>query len=132
MAPLVFVDTGFFYARLSPHDQWHAKARRAKIKQFSAATSSLVVNETASLLQSRGFFSSALAFLREVRLDPELRIIPIDARLQDEAWELFGRYGGSGASITDCASFAVMRSLSIRRALTFDDHFRQAGFEILS
>jgi predicted nucleic acid-binding protein len=28
-------------------------------------------------------------------------------------------------------SFAVMRKLAIRKAFTFDEHFRLAGFEIL-
>ena len=100
MAAPVFVDTGYFYARLSPRDQWHEKARQVRIEAGSAVTSSLVVNETISLLQ-------------------------------EAAWGLFARHGGSGATIVDCASFAIMRSQGIRRALTFDVHFSEAGFEIL-
>lgn len=48
-----------------------------------------------------------------------------------EAWDLFSRWGGSGASAVDCASFAIMRRFGIRRVFTFDKHFRTAGFEIL-
>jgi predicted nucleic acid-binding protein len=55
----------------------------------------------------------------------------IDSTLQSEAWDLFNRWGAAGASAIDCCSFALMRKLSIRRAFTFDEHFRAAGFEIL-
>lgn len=34
-------------------------------------------------------------------------------------------------SFTDCTSFAVMRELRLREALTTDRHFRQAGFGVL-
>jgi len=33
--------------------------------------------------------------------------------------------------ITDCYSFAVMRSLGVNAALTADHHFEQAGFDAL-
>jgi predicted nucleic acid-binding protein len=31
-------------------------------------------------------------------------------------------------SFTDCFSFLLMRQSELRRALTKDDHFRQAGY----
>jgi len=34
-------------------------------------------------------------------------------------------------SFTDCTSFTIMRELHIRKVLTGDRHFREAGFEIL-
>jgi len=34
-------------------------------------------------------------------------------------------------SLTDCASFVVMKRLRIKTALAFDKHFTQAGFERL-
>lgn len=47
------------------------------------------------------------------------------------AWDLFHRWGGSGANPVDCASFAIMRRMDIKKAFTFDRHFRTAGFAIL-
>jgi len=98
---------------------------------FRSVTSSLVVNETVSLLQARGLLSTALAWLSEIRQDPDTQIVYIDAVLQSEAWDLFHRWGASGANAVDCASFAVMRRMNIRKAFTFDRHFRTAGFDIL-
>jgi predicted nucleic acid-binding protein len=33
--------------------------------------------------------------------------------------------------VIDCSSFYLMRRESIRVALAFDDHFSQAGFEMV-
>ncbi|HXF26451.1 MAG TPA: PIN domain-containing protein [Bryobacteraceae bacterium] len=127
----VFVDTNFFYARVSRHDQWHAMAARDFDPGIRAITSSLVVNETISLFQLRGFLSAGLDFLHDIRSDPDIQIVHVDAVLQAEGWDLFHRWGGAGANAVDCVSFAIMKSFSIRKALTFDRHFRTAGFEVL-
>lgn len=98
---------------------------------MTAYTSSLVVNETVSLMQSRGYLSSALEFLQKSRESGDIQVVHADAMLQAEGWDLFHRWGGAGANAVDCVSFAIMKSFSIRKALTFDRHFRTAGFEIL-
>ncbi len=82
-------------------------------------------------MQSRGYLSSALEFLRKIREGDDIQVVHVDAVLQAEGWDLFHRWGGSGANVVDCVSFGIMKSFSIRRALTFDRHFRTAGFEIL-
>ena len=128
----VFIDTSYFFARLVERDQWHRKAQRAAATpNLIFITSSLVVSETASLLQAKGMFSTALTFLRNIRVDPRFRIIYVDPVLQSEAWDLFVKLGSTGANVVDCSSFAIMRSFSIKKAFTFDEHFRAAGFEIL-
>jgi predicted nucleic acid-binding protein len=126
-----FVDTSFYIARIMPHDQWHEKAVRAARPGSTFLTSSLVINETVSLLQARGFSSAASAFLRETRLNQDISIVYPDAAMQCEGWDLFARWGSTGASAIDCVSFAMMRKLSLRKAFTFDEHFRVAGFDIL-
>lgn len=88
------------------------------------------INETISLLQARGFFSASVSFLRETRLSQDVSIIYLDAALQTDGWDLFARWGPAGANAIDCVSFAVMRKLSIRKAFTFGEHFRGAGFGI--
>lgn len=128
----VFIDTGYFIAFLIPRDQWFGVAERSACGDFRAVTSSLVVNETASLLQARGLFSTALAWLTAILQDRDTQIVYVDAVLQSEAWDLYHRWGGSGANPVDCASFAIMRRMNIKKAFTFDPHFRTAGFEILS
>ena len=127
----VFIDTAYFYAKLDARDQWHGRAQEAAVPERQGVTSSLVVNETFTLFQTRGQFSIALEFLEEVREDPDVRIVYVDAVLQSNAWDECRKWGASGASVVDCTCFAIMRSMGIRKAFTFDEHFRAAGFEIL-
>jgi predicted nucleic acid-binding protein len=126
----VFVDTSFFVAVAMKRDQWHERALRAVRPEMSLLTSSLVVNETVSLLQARGRFSEALLFLREIRANGAVEILYPDPAVQSQAWEEFPRRGAAGANAVDCVSFALMRKFSIRDALTFDQHFRAAGFNV--
>ena len=127
----VFLDTGYFIAMQVETDQWHTMAAAATEPGLRLITSSLVISETASLLQARRQLSTALDFLQRIRADPNTQIVYVDPVLQTEAWDLFHRWGGSGANPVDCASFAIMRRLNIKKAFTFDQHFRTAGFEIL-
>ena len=128
----VFLDTSYYLALLNPHDHWHKKALSALKPQDELLTSSLVINETVSLMQARGHFSAAVEFLREARTNPAVQIVHVDPVIQSETWDLFARWGSAGANAVDCASFAVMRRLAIHKALTFDAHFRSAGFDTLT
>jgi predicted nucleic acid-binding protein len=125
----VFLDTSFFIASLAPRDQWRHVALAAPIPGLPVTTS-LIVNETVGLLQSRGFLSMALDFLQRVH-SGEIEIVYPDAELQSAGWVLLWSHGGSGANAVDCTSFALMKQRRIRVAYTFDDHFRHAGFETL-
>jgi uncharacterized protein len=128
---IAFADTSYFIATVVPYDQWYSVASRVNREGLALVTSSMVINETVSLLQRRGQLSIALEFLQQTRAAADLTIVYLDAPLQSEAWDLFHRYAGSGANATDCASFAIMRRFSIKMAFTFDEHFRHAGFDIL-
>src|SRR5690349_18055797 len=98
----VFADTSYFIAVAQRRDQWHAQAIAIKKGDFQFVTSNLVINETISLLQSRGFLSQAWDFLADARTSDDVTVIYVDATLQSEAWELFIRYAGAGANAVDC------------------------------
>jgi predicted nucleic acid-binding protein len=127
----VFLDTSYYIALLNKQDQWHRVAVRAFKPDDQLFTSSFIVNETISLMQARGHFSAAVEFLRNLRSNEAVQIVQIDPTTQAEAWDMFAKWGASGANAVDCSSFALMRRLGIRKALTFDQHFRAAGFTTL-
>ena len=127
----IFVDTSYYVARMMPRDQWHRTSIRAVKPGMVFFTSSPIVNETISLLQSRGYFSAALTFLDRVRRNEGVQIVHPDPEVQAEAWDLFARWGSAGANAVDCVSFAIMGRLGIRKAFAFDAHFRAAGFDTL-
>ncbi len=129
---LIFADTSFFIGLASPWDQWHEQAKQAFDATTPIVTSSLIINETISLFQLRGFSSFALEFLDRVQIDPSLTIIYPDSALQEIAWKEFKQSGSFGANAVDCMSFAIMRTRGIKRAYTFDKaHFQAAGFEAI-
>jgi len=42
--------------------------------------------------------------------------------------QFFSKHNDKSWSFTDCFSFCLMKDFKLRRALTKDDHFQQAGF----
>ncbi len=58
-----------------------------------------------------------------------MTFVHIDVADFEAGWQWFERFQDKGFSFTDCISFAVMKRLKLKIALTFDKHFSQAGFE---
>jgi len=57
-----------------------------------------------------------------------LRLVRVELPAFEAAWKLFVRRSDKRWSFTDCTSFVLMENLGIRKAVTFDANFRQAGF----
>jgi hypothetical protein len=51
----IFVDTSYYVARIMPKDRWHQASIRAVKPGMVVFTSSPIVNETSSLLQSEAW-----------------------------------------------------------------------------
>jgi predicted nucleic acid-binding protein len=49
----------------------------------------------------------------------------------DEASGIFNAWADKKLSLTDTVSFAVCHRLGIKTALSLDEHFREAGFQVL-
>jgi predicted nucleic acid-binding protein len=56
-------------------------------------------------------------------------VIPFTSEGMSRAFSLFKRRKDKTWGMVDCYSFVVMKKRRVRHALTFDDHFRQAGFD---
>lgn len=60
------------------------------------------------------------------------RIIDVGQNTRAAAWDLFVRYDDQTFSFTDCTSFALMSSMQLDEAFTFDRRdFGAAGFVAL-
>ena len=56
---------------------------------------------------------------------------PIVNDTRRSAWDTFVRYADQTLSLTDCTSFATMRSMHLSEAFTFDRRdFAAAGFVV--
>lgn len=134
-----FVDASFFVARFNRNDRGHRAARRflegmrqPEAAQYRLVFSDYVFNETVTTILLRtGRHAVAAAAGRTIRDSRTLRMVRVEPAVFDSAWPLFLDRGDKDWSFTDCTSFVLMESLDIRKALTFDDNFRQAGFAML-
>ena len=72
-----------------------------------------------------------LRFIDSVYQDPTHHVVFVDRELERAAVDQWlRRYRDQRLSLADAVSFEVMRARRIRRALTLDEHFTLAGFEM--
>ena len=134
MKPL-FLDASFIVALNATDDQWHARAANywpeVVSQQRQLLTTTFVLDEVATLLNSQGYHRRAVLVGTQLMEDPAGGMVHVDPDLLSRGWAYFCRRADKRYSLTDCISFVVMRELGIQQALTFDHHFAQAGFEAL-
>jgi uncharacterized protein len=132
MRKRLFLDTGFLIALEAADDQYHhiALAHWEKLAQSlpRMVTTSYIFDEIVTFFNSRCRHSKAVDIGNLLLASPSIQFIHIDEILFHEAWQYFVQHSDKSYSLTDCASFIIMKRLRIRTALTFDNHFVQAGF----
>lgn len=130
-----FLDTGFLIALESADDQHHQQAiaawREIQRGRDRLVTTSYVFDEVTTFFNSRGHHAKALEIGNALLLSQVVTFIHVDEPLFAEAWREFARNADKRYSLTDCASFVVMKRRRIKKALAFDKHFTQAGFDRL-
>ena len=75
---------------------------------------------------------AAEQFLRDTEQGTRIRVVWIRPGDVTRAREIVYRYGDKDFTLTDATSFAVMERLGIRHTFTFDHHFSQYGFTVLT
>lgn len=136
MAGALFLDTAGWFAALSPREGGHELAKAAYAdaarRGLLLVTTPLVAAETHTLiLRWRG--PSAGTFFLETVFETGAHVITQldDELIQAAMSRWIRRFADKALSLADAVSFEVMRRERITRALTFDRHFADAGFEIL-
>ena len=94
-------------------------------------TTSYVIDETVTFFNSRNFHAKAVEIGERLLASRSVTVVHVDEVLFREGWNYFSQHADKRYSLTDCISFALMRQKNIKRALAFDKHFDQAGFERL-
>ncbi len=139
MVEHLFVDTSFLVARFNRRDRGHGAASRWLQEQREPGStvsrlilSDYVFDETVTTLRLRSRRHDIAATAGRTIMESEtLRMARIEPPVFEAAWSLFVDRSDKEWSFTDCTSFALMESLGIRKALSFDENFRQAGFATL-
>jgi predicted nucleic acid-binding protein len=94
-------------------------------------TTSYVFDEVVTFLNSRNLHDKAVDVGNRLLHSPNLDFIEINSTLFNQGWIYFQVHKDKSYSLTDCLSFVVMQQKQIMTALTLDNHFRQAGFQVL-
>jgi uncharacterized protein len=131
----LFVDTAGWMACADAADPVHQSACNIRDHWLEQGdqllTTDYVVDETLTLLRLRLGLPAAEDWWHSMAASRRVQRELIHDERAERARQIFFRYRDKNFSFTDCTSFAVMRELRLRQALTTDSHFRQAGFEML-
>ncbi|MFN3409164.1 MAG: type II toxin-antitoxin system VapC family toxin [Limisphaerales bacterium] len=129
---VLFADAFYFVARLNRRDQHHDR-----VVEFSRScragllTTDWVLMEVADALAKSESRPLVRAFMLHLRHLPLCEVVPATRETFDQALALYHQHADKEWTLTDCASFVVMRERGLREALTQDRHFEQAGFVAL-
>jgi predicted nucleic acid-binding protein len=129
---MIFLDTGYFIALFTPDDRLHD---RATAWSFQLNEPQLVTEYV--LWEGVNKFSkpkdrpSAHALVEKVQSALNCELIYASPELFATGMKLHRDRPDKERSLTDCISFHVMRERGLDRALAYDIHFEQAGFEAL-
>ena len=130
---MIFVDTGAFLALYLKRDQYHRQASKifpSLPRPFS--TNNHVVDELATLLGRVAGYRYAADRMDDLYASDSVEVLPSTRDDEIEAIRWMRRYADKDISFTDCVSFAMMRRFAIRMVFTFDRHFHDAGFQVIT
>ena len=131
----VFVDTHAFVALVNADDRHHDVAARilGELTDESIAvfTSDWVLAEFLSVCSKRPLRAAAGRVTSDVRGSSLTTVIEASRETWDRAFALFRSRRDKEWSLVDRTSMVLCGEYGIRRVLTHDSHFSQAGLEVM-
>ena len=133
--PVLFADTFYWVAVLSPRDPSHARVmswgrNRATTRLI---TTDEVITQVLNWFSGAGPYwrSKAATFAHNLHSDPNVDVLPQTRADFDAALALYEIRSDKEYSLTDCPSMLALRALAVTEVLTNDHHLTQEGFTIL-
>jgi uncharacterized protein len=132
---LVFGDTLYWVASLTPGDPWHVATKRAvaALGPYQLITTDEVLDEFLTAYSGRGRFlrQQAAKAVRAAMGNSTVTVRPQSHQSFLAGLQLYESRVDKSYSLTDCISMCVMRAEGITDILTNDHHFTQEGFNVL-
>jgi predicted nucleic acid-binding protein len=128
----VLIDTVFVVALINQRDAYHAKAIQLadEYEGKSLLITDVVLLEIGNAL-ARNFKQQAIQAIDDFLSSSEVELVRLNPSIFEQAYSLYRQYQDKEWGLIDCVSFVVMRDAGVNSALTFDQHFVQAGFQAL-
>ncbi len=131
----LFADTSYWVAILNPKDELHEKAQEVSktLDPVLTVTSEMILTELLNLFAEKGtaLRNTAVSMVQKIKSASNCEVVPQTSLQFRKALERYNDRPDKGWSLTDCASFLIMEEKGIGEALTYDQHFLQAGFGAL-
>ena len=131
----VFLDAAYAIALSSAKDQYHGQALRLanemEANRTKLVTTRAVLLEIGNALSKQRYRQAAIKLLVALESDPNVEIVPLTEELYFRALRLYRERLDKEWGLIDCISFVVMADRGLAEVLTTDNHFQQAGFQVL-
>lgn len=128
-----FLDTGFVIVLINERDQYHQQALDLAdiYEQYLLVITDAVFVEIANAL-SRNYKQEAIQVIEELTSSENVEIVRLTPELFERAFDLYKKRQDKSWGLVDCFSFIIMQDKNINFALSFYQHFIQAGFQLLT
>jgi predicted nucleic acid-binding protein len=88
----------------------------------------MVLDELLAALSKIPLRPYAIRGVEAIRSNPNVEVLPQTSLQFVSAFDSYRSVSDKEWSLTDCASFVLMRERGLTEALAHDHHFEQAGF----
>lgn len=131
----IFIDADAFVALLDLDDPNHQKARRLnkyiERQRISGISSNFAICEAITVISQNVGHATAVNFGQKI-FQNEVLIIETDRQQELEALQKFSQATSKNVRFTDFVNMVIMDRLHIDTIFSFDRHYSQAGFKLLS
>ena len=131
----VFIDTHALVAIVNADDEHHEMTARLLSdvvqQRVPVFTSDWVLAEFLSVCSRRPLRAAAGKVAASVRASPLTTVVEASRATWDRAFDLFRARRDKEWSLVDCTTIILCEDNSVRRVLTHDHHFAQAGLEVM-
>lgn len=127
----IFLDSGYLIALVNKKDDLHRVAKTAS-KKFHGLffTTQLILVELANSLSLPAYRTLAVEIIEKIQVDPLTTVVPFSSDKFKKAFLLYKMRFDKSWGMVDCFSFITMDEFGVKQALTFDEHFKQAGYVV--
>jgi predicted nucleic acid-binding protein len=132
---IIFADSFYWIALLSPKDTWHSRVIEwsQSYPDVSLLITDGIIDEIFAHFSKQGDIlrGKVIELYQNILDEPNIQLIAYNQELRQAGIELYQKRPDKGYSLADCISMAIMKKLNISEVLTNDKHFSQEGFTIL-
>lgn len=118
-----------FYEKDENHGLAEALLRKVKETKTFLLITDYVLDECVTGILSNVGHEAAVRAGEYLLNSGIIELVWLDQSAKLRAWEYFKKHNYKMYSFTDCTSFVLMREMKVTKYLSFDGHFRQAGFD---